>query len=73
MINRIVNNWTWIRTIYSIIGVVVIAQSSFEGQWMGVILGGWLTAMGIFSLGCAAGNCASGNCEVKPDKGHSQK
>lgn len=73
MINRIISNWTWIRAIYSIIGIVILVKSALEGQWMGIFLGGWLAVMGIFSLGCAAGNCASGNCEVKPDKGHSQK
>lgn len=70
MSNRIFNNWTWTRAAYLFIGMWVIIQSGFEGQWIGVFLGAWPAAMGLFGLGCAAGNCATGNCEVKPDADH---
>ncbi|NJY64328.1 hypothetical protein HC174_16440 [Salinimicrobium sp. CDJ15-81-2] len=70
MINRIFNNWTWTRVAYLIIGMWVIIQSAFEGQWIGTVLGAWPAAMGLFGLGCAAGSCATGNCEVKPDADH---
>lgn len=70
MSNRIFNNWTWTRVAYLFIGMWVIIQSGFEGQWIGVLLGAWPAAMGLFGLGCVAGNCATGNCEVKPDADH---
>lgn len=70
MIKRIFSKWTWMRTAYFSIGVWVIVQSAIEGQWIGIILGAWPAAMGLFSLGCAAGSCATGNCEVKPDSDH---
>ncbi len=70
MINRIFNNWTWTRIAYLFIGLWVIIQSFIEGQWIGTVLGAWPAAMGLFGLGCAAGNCATGNCEVKPDADH---
>lgn len=66
MINRIFSNWTWMRAAYLFIGVLVIVQSALEGQWIGVVLGAWPAAMGLFGLGCAAGNCVTGNCETGP-------
>ena len=71
--NRILSNWTWIRVVYLVIGAWIIVQSAIEGQWMGILIGAWPAAMGLFSLGCAAGNCAGGNCEVKSDKDHIQQ
>lgn len=70
--NRLFNNWTWMRIAYLFVGVWVIVQSALEGQLIGVILGAWPAAMGLFALGCASGNCATGNCEVKPDTDHKQ-
>ncbi|PAM96818.1 hypothetical protein B4N84_00220 [Flavobacterium sp. IR1] len=60
------------RAAYFFIGLYVIVQSALEGQWIGVILGAWPAAMGLFALGCASGNCATGNCEVKSDTDHKQ-
>ena len=52
------------RATYFIIGTWVIVQSAIEGQWIGIALGAWPAAMGLFGLACAGGNCANGNCEV---------
>lgn len=80
MIDRIFTKWTWMRAAYFFIGAWVIVQSVIEGQWIGLFLGVGPAAMGLFSLGCAAGNCTSGYCEVdikaepfylKKDKGNS--
>ena len=49
------------------IGLWMIIQIAIEGQWMGIILGAWLAIMGLFGLGCAAGNCFNGSCEVTPE------
>ncbi len=67
MLKRIFTGWTWIRAIYLFIGAWVIIQSAIEGQWIGTVLGAWPAAMGLFGIGCAAGNCATGNCDLKPD------
>ena len=33
---------------------------------MGVALGGYFAAMGLFAFGCAAGNCFVANCAAEP-------
>ena len=65
MKERILTNWTWIRAAYLIIGAWVIVQSAWEGEWIGIVLGAWPAAMGLFGLGCAGGTCSTGTCEVK--------
>lgn len=72
MLNRIFTGWTWIRAAYLLIGTWVIVQSALEGEWIGVVLGTWPAAMGLFGLACAGGNCATGSCEVKPSANHKQ-
>jgi len=63
---RILQGWTITRALYTILGTVVIIQSATQAEWMGVFLGSYLAAMGIFAFGCAAGNCFGGNCTVPP-------
>jgi len=48
-----------------IIGISVIGQSLSQHQWLGIMLGVYLSAMGLFAFGCASGNCAAGNCDVE--------
>ena len=67
MLNRIFTGWTFTRAAYLLIGTWVIVQSAIEGQWIGIVLGAWPTAMGLFGLACAGGNCSTGTCEVKTD------
>ena len=73
MMKRITTGWTWIRAAYLGIGLLVILQSAFEGQWLGIILGTWPAAMGLFGLACAGGSCATGSCSAKPDGNHKLK
>ena len=68
--NRIFSNWTWRRVAFLAIGVWVMVQSAVDGQWIGLVLGTWPAAMGLFAVGCASGNCGTGTCEVKPDTNH---
>ncbi len=63
---RIFNGWTWIRGAFLFIGMWMIIQATLEGEWLGIGLGSWLAIMGLFGLGCAAGNCFNGSCEVSP-------
>lgn len=65
MINRILTGWTWLRAACLLIGSWVIIQSAVEGEWIGMVLGTWPAAMGLFGLACAGGNCSKGTCEVK--------
>lgn len=37
-----------------------------DKQWMGVALGTYFAAMGLFAFGCAAGNCFGGYCGPGP-------
>jgi len=67
MRERIFTGWTWIRAAYFFIGSWVIVQSALEDEWLGIALGAWPAAMGLFGLACAGGNCANGACEVKSD------
>ena len=67
MIERIFTGWTWIRAAYFLIGSWVIVQSALEGEWIGIALGAWPAAMGLFGLACAGVNCANGACEVRSD------
>lgn len=57
MRERILTGWTFIRATYLIIGLLIIGQAWTEGQWAGVMLGGYFAAMGIFRFGCASGAC----------------
>jgi hypothetical protein len=35
---------------------------------VGLALGIYVAAMGLFSFGCAAGNCTGPNCALEPDR-----
>jgi hypothetical protein len=59
MKERILNNWTFMRAIYLLMGITVIVQSVINQQWFGVAFGGYFASMGLFAFGCAAGNCAT--------------
>ncbi len=61
MKERLLTNWTYIRALYLILGLVVIIQSILSSQWFGVAFGGYFASMGLFGFGCASGNCFSGN------------
>ncbi|SFF97108.1 MULTISPECIES: hypothetical protein [Salegentibacter] len=68
MLKRIATGWTWIRAAYFLIGTFVIVQSAFEGEWIGILLGAWPAAMGLFGLACAGRNCSTGTCEVRSEE-----
>jgi hypothetical protein len=68
MKNRILNNWTFTRALYLLIGTAVIVQSVMSQQWFGVVFGGYFASMGLFAFGCATGNCYGGNCGTEPQQ-----
>ncbi|MCO5240468.1 MAG: hypothetical protein M9904_10460 [Chitinophagaceae bacterium] len=65
MKERVLSGWNWIRVIYLITGVTIIIQSATNGQWLGVALGGYFSAMALFRFGCAAGSCFGGSCTIE--------
>ncbi|WP_017258980.1 hypothetical protein [Pedobacter arcticus] len=65
MKQRILTGWTFGRGVYLVLGLVIVIQSAWNGQWLGVLFGGYFASMGLFAFGCAAGNCFGGSCRVE--------
>ena len=61
MKERILTGWTLTRVLYLAMGSYIVVQSILDEQWIGILLGGYFAAMGLFAFGCAAGNCRVGN------------
>jgi hypothetical protein len=61
MMSKILTGWTFTRILYLIIGGFIIFQSITGKQWVGIAIGGYFFAMGLFAFGCAAGNCTIPN------------
>jgi len=40
-----------------LIGAYIIVQSIKDDHWIGIAIGGYFAAMGLFAFGCAAGYC----------------
>lgn len=62
---RILQNWTFMRVLYLLMGIVIIIQSVIARQWFGMAFGGYFAAMGLFAIGCASGNCYTNTRAVK--------
>jgi hypothetical protein len=58
MRSRILTGWTLTRIFQLVIGGVIIVQSIYEKQLLGILPGSYFFAMGIFGFGCASGNCS---------------
>ncbi|HEY2348823.1 MAG TPA: hypothetical protein VGH64_07390, partial [Puia sp.] len=61
MKKSIFRGWTLSRLLYFALGIIITLQSIIQKEWMGVLFGVFIGSMGIFSLGCAAGNCTGIN------------
>lgn len=68
--DRLLKGWTIMRVVYLIIGLLIIIQGIYGDQWLGILLGAYMSSMGLFAFGCAGGNCSNGGCNIqeKPDK-----
>lgn len=64
MKERITAGWNLQRIILVLTGLGFVVYSISTGTWTGILLGAYFAAMGVFQIGCAAGNCYSGNCET---------
>ena len=62
MKERLLTNWTFIRALYVIMGIMIVVQTIMSRQWIGVAFGGYFASMGLFAFGCASGNCFGGKC-----------
>lgn len=65
MKQRILTGWNWMRVLYLIAGIFIMIQAVANQIWIGLLLGGYFVVMGLFALGCAAGNCYGGSCTVQ--------
>lgn len=66
MKQRLLTNWTFVRVMYTILGIVVTSQSILTHQWFASIFGLYFTSMGVFGFGCAAGQCHNITFQQKP-------
>lgn len=68
MKNRLITNWTWVRALYLVFGIVMLLQTLADRQWLMVLPALYVSAMGLFGFGCASGNCFGGQCQVDEDQ-----
>jgi hypothetical protein len=57
MKSRILSQWTFMRVLHLVMGVLIIIQAIVAKQWFGIALGSYFLSAAIFSLGCAGGSC----------------
>jgi len=58
MKNNIFNGWNFTRVLYTLIGLVLLIHAIIDYTIFGILLGLYISAMGIFAFGCSAGNCS---------------
>lgn len=46
------------RFIFLIMGLILLIHTLMDQQYIGTLLGIYITVMGLFGFGCAAGNCS---------------
>lgn len=46
------------RILFLVTGLVLLIHTLMDRQYIGALLGIYITAMGLFGFGCAAGNCS---------------
>ena len=68
MKERLLTGWTFQRVLFLLSGSFILIQSIIDRQWFGIIFGIYFASMGLFALGCAAGNCYGGNSGSGNDK-----
>jgi len=58
MKNKIIKGWNFTRIVYTLIGLVLLIHAVIDYTIFGILLGVYITAMGVFAFDCAAGNCS---------------
>lgn len=73
MLQRITSGWTITRSLYAILGLMVLAQAIAEKQWAAVPFGAYFAAMGILNFGCAANACTVPSPAIRSTKHSTRK
>lgn len=60
MKDRLLYGWTFQRGFYLVAGLMMIIISALNHEWIGVAVGTYFGAMGLFAFGCAGGHCYTG-------------
>tara|TARA_R110000850_G_scaffold277086_1_gene422333 strand:+ start:58501 stop:58695 length:195 start_codon:yes stop_codon:yes gene_type:complete len=58
MKRRLLSGWNMQRSVFLIIGMILLLHTIMDNQPIGILLGIYITGMGLFGFGCAAGNCS---------------
>ena len=58
MKSRILSQWTFMRVLYLVMGLLIIIQAIVAKQCFGIALGSYFLSAAIFALGCAGGSCS---------------
>lgn len=72
MKQRILTGWTFTRTLYVVMGALIIAQSVAQQQWVGILAGSYFASMGVLAYGCAAGSCSAVNRNADTKQGKAE-
>lgn len=60
MIQNIIKNWSFVRLLRLVMGIVLVVEAVKSGMWFLVAVGAVFVAMPLLNIGC----CATGNCSV---------
>lgn len=64
MLNTMFTNWSFIRAIRLVLGIIVILQALFTENYLFLIPGVLFTGMALFNAGC----CGSNGCAIPKSK-----
>lgn len=56
--NRLFLPWNLSRFLFVGVGIFMLGQAMYDRQVLGIILGLYFVASGLFAWGCAGGSCA---------------
>ncbi len=68
MKDRLLYGWTFQRGFYVAAGLVMGIVSGLSHEWIGIAVGAYFAAMGLFAFGCAGGQCYNGNRSVEMER-----
>ena len=60
MMQNIIKNWSFVRLLRLVMGIVLVVEAVKSGMWFLVAVGVVFVAMPLLNIGC----CATGNCAV---------
>ena len=55
---RISLPWSLMRILNLVLGIIMVGMAIHDKLWIGVLIGAYFVASGLFAWGCAGGNCA---------------